>query len=146
MSKKRGLWKSWIIILVLNQSPLSTIFSIVWFPEVAKIVLPIHYSQFVFGLFKNCIHLKTVLMSFFAIKIIICIHVSSFRKVLKKFENWQPAWFQMNVWYTIWKYTWLAIILAKKIKIQNSYFAYSWTNGPKNGYSDTAKLSETQKL
>ena len=44
--------------------------------------------------------------------------------------------FQMYFWYIIWKYTWLGIILAQKIfKIQNSYFAYLWTNGPQNGYS-----------
>ena len=48
-----------------------------------------HYSRFGFGLFKNRMHLKAVQMSFFAIKIIITIHSSSLKKVLKKCENWQ---------------------------------------------------------
>ena len=45
--------------------------------------LPPHYSRFGFGLFKICMHLKTVQMSFFAIKINISIHISSLKKVLK---------------------------------------------------------------
>ena len=48
----------------------------------------------------------------------------SWKWVMFKTLLCQPTWFQMYVLYTIWKYTWSAMILAKKnFKIQNSYFA-----------------------
>ena len=92
---------------------------------------PNHYtSWFGFGLFKNCMHLKTVQMSVFAIKVninpIIRIFLNpqvckiksldfftifltnrvwpnqakSWKWVMFKTLLCQPTWFQMNVWYT----------------------------------------------
>ena len=52
-----------------------------------------------------------------------------------KSEN-GSTWFQMNVWCTIWKYIYSAIIWVKLFfKIQKSYFAYLWTNGLQISYS-----------
>ena len=88
---------------------------------------PNHYtSWFGFGLFKNCMHLRTVQMSVFAIIVninpIIRISFGSKGMQNQKFrffhrvwpnqaKSWkwvmfktllcQPTWFQMNVWYTI---------------------------------------------
>jgi hypothetical protein len=45
--------------------------------------------------------------------------------------SWDATWFQMYIWFTIWKYTLPSIILVKKIvQNPNSYFAYLWTNEP----------------
>jgi hypothetical protein len=49
----------------------------------------IHYSWFGMFLSINCMHVKTVQIEFFAIEIIISIHILSFKKVLPKCENWQ---------------------------------------------------------
>ena len=40
-------------------------------------------------LFKISMHVKTVQIEFFAIEIIISIHISCLKKVLPKCENWQ---------------------------------------------------------
>ena len=48
----------------------------------------------------------------------------SWKWVMFKTLLCQPKWFQINVWYTIGKYTCSAIFKPKKIfKIQNSYLA-----------------------
>ena len=48
-----------------------------------------HYSRFEVFLFKNCMHVKTVQVGWFAIKTIISIHIFSFNFFLKKCENLQ---------------------------------------------------------
>ena len=50
-----------------------------------------HYGRFGVFLSKIGMHVKTVQIEFFAIKIIISIHISSFKKVLPKYENWQKS-------------------------------------------------------
>ena len=51
------------------------------------VCLSFHYSRFEVFLFKNCMYVKTVQVGWFAIKTIISILVFSFKKVLKKCEN-----------------------------------------------------------
>ena len=46
-----------------------------------------HYSRFGVFLFKIGMHVKTFQIEFFAIEIILSIHISSFKKVLPKCEN-----------------------------------------------------------
>ena len=46
-----------------------------------------HYSRFGVFLFKIDMHVKTVQNEFFAIEIIISIHISSLKKLLPKCEN-----------------------------------------------------------
>ena len=46
-----------------------------------------HYSRFGVFLFQIGMHVKTVQIEFFAIEIIISIHISCLKKVLPKCEN-----------------------------------------------------------
>ena len=46
-----------------------------------------HYSRFEEFLSKIGMHVKTVQIELFAVEIIISIHISSFKKVLPKYEN-----------------------------------------------------------
>ena len=52
-----------------------------------SINIPCHYSRFAVFLFKIGMHVKTVQIEFFAIEIIISIHISSLEIVLPKYEN-----------------------------------------------------------
>ena len=59
-------------------------------------IVGLHYSWFGLFLSKKCMHLKTVQIEFFAIEIIISIHILCLKKVLPKCENWQKnSWFYL---------------------------------------------------
>ena len=49
---------------------------------------PLRFGVF---LFKIGMHVETVQIEFFATEIKISIHISSFKKVLPKYENWQKS-------------------------------------------------------
>ena len=54
---------------------------------VSQVMPPSHYSRIGVFLFKIAMHVKTVQIEFFAIEIIISIHISCLKKVLPKCEN-----------------------------------------------------------
>ena len=62
-------------------------------------MLPVHYSSFEVFLSKIGMHVKTVQIEFFAIEIVIRLHISNFKKSFAKM--WKLT--EKNPDFTYWK-------------------------------------------
>ena len=119
--------------------PLVTLVTLkIWYGDMSKTQLD-HWKLF---LGANVCQIKS--LEFFPIFLTNRVWINqakSWKWVMFKTLLWQPQWFQMNVWYTIWKYTYSSIFWLKKVfKIQNSYFIHFRTNVNQTSYSVVGHL------
>ena len=85
-----------------------------------------HYGRFGVCSFIISMHVKTVQIEFYAIEIIISIHISSLKNVWLKWENWQKK----NPDFTYWKSVFLDIFCSILSVLLDAPEISSWGPGP----------------